>query len=100
MKQALFDSASPLALWFFIPYQPRKTAGEQIRAIREAKGMTQAELAARAGTTQVAVSRFETYDYSNYTLRFLAALAHGLDCRANAELTAWEDVRAYHGPAF
>lgn len=100
MKSHLLSGGSALAHWVWRPYKPRKTLGEQVRAAREAKGLSQKELAERAGVKQPALSRFEKYDWSNYRFDFAAALVAGLDMHINVELTPWEEVRAFHGPAF
>jgi transcriptional regulator with XRE-family HTH domain len=54
--------------------------GEQLIELRHAAGLTQAQLAARAGTSASAVSRYEDGDYDRYevqTLQRLVAACHG-----------------------
>ena len=53
----------------------------QIKVIREQRGMTQAELGTRIGTTQAGVSRYEDVNYSSWSLRTLAKLARAFDVR-------------------
>ena len=48
---------------------------------RTAAGLIQAELAARVGTRQSAISRLEDADYEGDTLTMLARVAHALDRR-------------------
>jgi transcriptional regulator with XRE-family HTH domain len=49
------------------------TPGQLIRAVRRRRGLTQAELAARAGTSQPVISAYE-HDRRDPTLRTLAKL--------------------------
>lgn len=51
----------------------------QIRAIRQARGWSQKELAERAGMAQEGISRLESLDYGKYTLRTLKRLASAFD---------------------
>ena len=53
-----------------------------IRKAREEAGLTQAQIAAKVGTTQSVISRLEDADYTGHTLgmlqRILAALGNNL----------------------
>lgn len=51
----------------------------QIRAMRQARGWSQKELAARMGMTQEGVSRLENPDYGKLTLTTLKRLASAFD---------------------
>ena len=51
----------------------------QIRTTREDRGWTQGELAERAGMSQEAVSRLESFTYGKFTLSTLKRLAAALD---------------------
>ena len=54
--------------------------GEQLIELRHAAGLTQAQLAVRAGTSASAVSRYEDGNYDRYevqTLQRLVAACHG-----------------------
>lgn len=57
-------------------------AAALIRQAREEAGFTQAQLAAKVGTTQSVISRLEDADYAGHTLgtlqRILAALGRSL----------------------
>ena len=53
----------------------------QIKVIREQRGMTQAELGIRIGTTQAGISRYEDVNYSSWSLRTLMKLARAFDVR-------------------
>lgn len=101
MKQRLLNSIATGAVWWFIPYKQRKTFGEQVRETRIKKGLTQAELAERACMSQARISDIERYDWSpGVRIDAMSNIAVALDCVPRVEITAWEDVRAYHGPAF
>lgn len=52
-----------------------------IHAAREAKEMTQAELAKAIGTTQSVISRLEDADYEGHSLTLLKKVAAALDRR-------------------
>jgi transcriptional regulator with XRE-family HTH domain len=53
----------------------------QIKVIREQRGMTQAGLGSRIGTTQAGISRCEDVNYSSWSLRTLMKLARAFDVR-------------------
>lgn len=52
---------------------------------RNKKGMTQAEIAQRVGTTQSAIARFET-GHTNPTLEFASRLSHALGAKLEIRL--------------
>jgi len=52
---------------------------KQVRTLREARGMTQTDLAIAMRTTQSAISRIEVGRWNNLTLDTLQALAGALD---------------------
>jgi transcriptional regulator with XRE-family HTH domain len=45
--------------------------GEQLSRLRQAAGLTQAQLATRIGSTASAISRYENAEYDRYELRTL-----------------------------
>ena len=61
--------------------------GNHIKELRKAKGMSQAELAKRVGTTQNTISSLETGQYSP------SAYLSGLICRALG--CKWEECFYY-----
>ncbi len=52
----------------------------QIRSNREARNMTQAELASKIGSQQSAVSRMEDPEYGGHSLGTLVKVANAFDC--------------------
>jgi DNA-binding Xre family transcriptional regulator len=60
------------------PADPVKVAIAKLRAMREAQGITLAELAARTGMTRGNVARLESQ--KNATLKTLDRYARALDC--------------------
>jgi len=58
-----------------------------IRQLREAAGLTQAELAERVGTTQSVISRLESDDYEGHSLSMLNRIGAALNCRLTVGLT-------------
>src|SRR5690554_2415184 len=52
----------------------------QIRANREARNLSQTELAKKIGTRQSAVSRLEDPEHGGHTIPTLLKLAHAFDC--------------------
>jgi transcriptional regulator with XRE-family HTH domain len=72
---ARFNSIKKIPSWI-------KTLGawaNQLKAIREALGMTQAQLAKRLATTQISISRLENEDVSP-TLKTMTKIANSLNC--------------------
>lgn len=61
----------------------------QIRTIREQRGMTQKELAGALDTTQTAISRLESANYSGRTISTLKNVASKLDCRLKVSLETY-----------
>ena len=59
----------------------RNRLAEQIAALREKHGWTQAELARKVGTTQSGIARLENPDYRNYSLKTLEKVAMVLNAR-------------------
>ncbi|MFE2738199.1 helix-turn-helix domain-containing protein [Streptomyces sp. NPDC059349] len=62
------------------------TPGEQVRAWRRRRGLTQAELAAAAGTQQASVSRIEK-GTDVPTLPLLERIAEAMRCNVTITLT-------------
>lgn len=62
-----------------------KVAVAKLRAMREAKGITLAELASRTGMTRGNIARLETQ--KNATLRTLERYAAGLGCKLEIAFT-------------
>jgi len=58
----------------------------RISELREAAGLSQAELAAKVGTKQSQISRFENGDYSRFSVSSLAKIADALQCELKVEL--------------
>ncbi len=63
---------------------------EMLFAARKAAGMTQAELAAAAGTTQQVVSQLENADYEGHSLSMLKRLARAMHQRLELRMVPEE----------
>ena len=68
----------------------RNKLAEQIAALREKHGWTQAELARKVGTTQSGIARLENPDYRNYSLKTLEKVATVLNARL---IVGLEEIR-------
>lgn len=53
----------------------------QIRVIREQRGMSQEQLASIVGTKQAGISRIENVNYSGWNIRTLKKIARAFGCR-------------------
>ena len=65
---------------------PEGIAIAKLRAMREAKGISLAELAARTGMTRGNLARLESQ--KNATLRTLMRYAEGLDCQLEIDVVS------------
>ncbi len=74
----------------------RLRIAEQLANARQARGLTQAELARRMRTSQPAVARMERGNYDGYTLRALARAAGALGHRLKVELIPVSPSRVSH----
>ncbi len=63
----------------FVASQVNKGIPYQLRALRAARGMTQADLAEHAGTTQTVISRIENKGAGNLSVKTLLKLAEAFD---------------------
>lgn len=70
--------------------EPVKVVIAKLRAMRQAKGITLSELAARTGMTRGNIARLESQ--KNATLRTLQRYAEGLDCELQIDVVT-ADVR-------
>ena len=59
--------------------------GEQLSRLRQAAGLTQAQLAKRIGSTASAISRYENADYDRYELRTLQKIVRA--CGGHLDIT-------------
>ena len=59
----------------------RNRLAEQITALRQKHGWTQADLAHKVGTTQSGIARLENPNYGNYSLKMLEKVAAVLSAR-------------------
>ena len=67
---------------------PEKIAIAKLRAMRETKGVSLSELAARTGMTRGNLARLESQ--KNATLRSLTRYANGLDCELEINVVSVE----------
>jgi transcriptional regulator with XRE-family HTH domain len=65
---------------------------EQFRDLREARGMTQSDLAESAAMKQSAISRFEVRREASWKLETLLKLADALDAKLSITVTPAEEV--------
>ena len=65
---------------------------DMFRELREARSLTQKQLAAAAEMKQSAISRFEKSDEANWKIETLLKLADALDAQLSITLTRSEDV--------
>lgn len=63
--------------------------------IREAQGLTQAELAKKVGTTQSVISRLEDADYEGHSLTMLQRVASALERKLEVQMV---HPRVAHAP--
>jgi len=66
--------------------------GKQVQLIREALGMTQAQLAKRCGIRQNMIARIESDLAIDLRLSTVQKLAKGLDCRLISRLVPEEEI--------
>jgi len=64
----------------------------QIKALREARRLSQAQLAERAGTTQPGISALENVHYSSWSLRTLRKLAKAFDVALVVKFESYGNV--------
>lgn len=72
---------------------PEKVAVAKLRAMREAKGVSLSELAARTGMTRGNLARLESQ--KNATLRSLRRYANGLDCELEINFVSVEVTKKW-----
>lgn len=79
--------------WFAAAFHKelsRNRLADQISALREKRGWTQAELARKVGTTQSGIARLENPNYQNYSLKILEKVAIALNARL---IVGLEEIR-------
>ena len=64
----------------------RLRLAHRIAELREQRGLTQAQLAEKVGTTQAGISRLENPNYHNYSLKTLEKVAVALGARLKIEI--------------
>ena len=72
-----------------------QTIGDKIRTIREALGMTQAQLAERSGMTQSMVAGIETGERNNPSFATINKLAEALNCSFISQLSPKKDIPVF-----
>ena len=63
----------------------------QVRINREARGLSQDDLASLTGTHQSAISRAEDPAYGKLSIRTLTKIAHAFDCALLLRFVSYED---------
>lgn len=64
--------------------------GDQLRALREAANLSQAELARRVGTTPSVISRLESANYGGHSMPMLRRVAAALGQRVEVRFVSEE----------
>lgn len=67
----------------------------QLAALRKASGMSQKELAKRAGTSQQQISRLESPSYEGHSLSMLRRVAGILNAKVHLELVPQTEKQAH-----
>ena len=75
----------------YLAGQTRTRLVNQIRALREQRGWSQGEFAARLGKPQSNVSRWENREYGNFNLKTLYELANVFDIGLLVEFVAYDE---------
>ena len=68
----------------------------QIKSLRKFRGLTQAQLAEKAGTKQSAISRIERSEETNWETETLVKIAEALDARLSLVFEPYELVAAQY----
>lgn len=79
----------------YLKYSLREAVSDQVRIIRESNNLTQAELAAAAGTTQSVVSRLENPDSANVNVSSLLKVADAFDVALSIEFCGFRKYIRY-----
>jgi ribosome-binding protein aMBF1 (putative translation factor) len=64
----------------------------QIRLNREARGISQAELAAQVGTRQSSIARAENPSYGKHSLSMLTKIAHAFGCALLVRFVSYQEL--------
>ena len=75
-----FFEGNPKAIAELEQARRELSLGDRLRAMREARGLSQAQLAELADTSPSAISRMEQADYDSYTIKSIKKVAAALDC--------------------
>ena len=67
----------------------------EIYSLRASRGLTQAQLARKVGTSQSVIARLEDSDYEGHSLRMLRRIAEALDARLAVRLVPEEALAAH-----
>ena len=77
---------TPRAKRLLAEERERVTLGDLIRDLREAKHLTQAQLARKVGTSQSAIARIEDANYTGHKLGTIAKIAAALGHQVEVNL--------------
>ena len=82
----------------YLSAQTRTRLVNQIRTLRDQRGWSQGEFAARLGKPQSNVSRLENREYGNFNLKTLFELANAFDVGLVVEFVAYDEFlrRTHH----
>jgi transcriptional regulator with XRE-family HTH domain len=76
----------------FLAEHLQRSLPMQIRAMREQRGWTQAELAKRCGKSQAWICKVESPDYGRFSLQTLVDVAAGFDVAFTARFVPYSEL--------